>query len=129
VINLLPHSLGIGSRDGQLDTLFATPSFSFAQITRLTLTLITKPIAAKICEFVGLECLDLLECEEEAGVLSDLSPLPGPGSLVPCPSLSAIKSTFDNPTTHVVDRLKQMVRLRKEAGNPLVTIKLARFDA
>ena len=113
---------------GPTDNFFSTTSFSFTQITKLVLYVIAKPIAAKIGEFTNLERLELLECEEEAQVLSDLSPLPGPGSSVPCPHLMAAKVVFNDPTTHAVDCLKQMVRSRKEAGNPLATVKLASFD-
>ena len=110
------------------DNFFSTISFSLAQIIGLVLGVTAKSIATRISEFTSLERLELQRCEEEAEVLSDLSPFPGPGSLVPCPHLVAVKVAFSDPTTQVVDRLKQMVRSRKEAGSPLTTVKLACFD-
>jgi len=104
------------------DNFFSTTPFSLTQITSLMLVTIAKPITTRICEFTNLGCLDLQCCEEEAEVFSDLSPLPGPGSLVPCPYLTTVNVSFDDPTTHVVDCFKQMVRSRKEAGKPLVTV-------
>ena len=104
------------------DNFFSTTPFSLAQITSLMLDAMAKPITTRIREFTNLEFLNLQCCEEEAEVFSDLSPLPGQDSLVPCPYLTTMKVSFNDPTTHVVDCFNQMVRSRKDAGKPLVTV-------
>jgi len=105
-----------------------TAYFSFAQITKLVLRMVAGPLAARVGEFTNLERLELIRCEEDAEVLCALSPSPRSVPRVPCPHLTAMRIAFYNPTTHVVDSLRQMVRLRKEAGSPLVTIDFMYFD-
>lgn len=110
------------------DNFFSMTSFSFKQITRLVLRMMAKPIAGRIGEFTNLELLDLIRCEEDAEVFSALSQYPGQVSLATCPHLAAMRVAFYNPIAHVVDSFKQMVRSRKEAGNPLMTVNLMFFD-
>ena len=106
------------------DEFFTATPFSFAQITTLVLETVTKPMAARIGEFINLQQLELTRCEEETEVLSDLSPSPGLDAFVRCPHLRAMKIYFHRPTRHVEDSFKQMVKARKEAGNPLATATL-----
>ena len=103
------------------DFLSVTP-FSFAQITRLMLKMAVKPIVARIGEFTNLKLLHLISCMEDTEVLLALSPSPASGSLVPCPHLAAVRVILHIPTPHAVDCLEQMVRSRKEAGNPLMAV-------
>ncbi|KAF9650533.1 hypothetical protein BDM02DRAFT_3127678 [Thelephora ganbajun] len=102
--------------------------FPIAQITRLMLRRIVRPLIARMGEFTNLEMLDLMYCQEDAEVLSALSPSPQSVSPVPCPRLIVVVVAFYYPTTHVVDSFKQMVRLRKEAENPLVNVNFRYFD-
>ena len=111
------------------DNFFSVSPFSLAQITKLTLRMTAKPMAARIGDFASLERLELIRCEEEAEVLSDLSPLPVLGSLIRCPYLAAIRVAFCYPARPIVDSFKRMVMLREEFGNPLTSIDVMPFDA
>ena len=101
-----------------------TTSFSFAQITRLKLRLMVGSLATRIGEFTNLELLELAYCEEDMEVLFALSPSLQPVSRIPCPCLVEMRVHFYHSTAYAADSLKQMVRSRKEAGNPLVTVDL-----
>jgi hypothetical protein len=101
-----------------------TTSFLFTQITRLKLGSVVGGLAARIGEFTNLELLELMYCEEDMEVLSALSPSPQSVSRIPCPHLVAMTVRFYESTAYAAVSLKQMVRSRKEAGNPLVTVDL-----
>ena len=109
------------------DNFFDVIPFSLAQITDLTLRMVAKPMAVRIGDFVNLERLKLMRCEEDAEVLSDLSPLPDPGSLIRCPHLAAIKVAFCNPARPIADSFRWMVMSRKEVGKPLTSIDVMPF--
>ena len=94
-------------------------SFSFAQITRLKLTMMGGPFAWRIEEFTNLQWLDLTSFMDDPGILSALSSSPLSVPRVPCPHLKEVTIHFYKLTTRIVDSLKQMVKSRKEAGNPL----------
>jgi len=99
-------------------------SFSFARVTNLMLRMMARPLATRIGEFTNLESLDLIRCEEDADVFSALSASPQSGFRILCPRLVRMKISFYNPDAHAVDSFRQMVRSRKEAGNPLVNVNL-----
>ena len=120
VLTSLPHM-------DTTDDFFGVIPFSLTQITNLTLRMAAKPIAVRIGDFVNLERLKLMQCEEDAEILSDLSPLPGPGSSIRCPRLAAIKVAFCNPARPIADSFRWMVMLRKEAGKPLTSIDVMPF--
>lgn len=111
------------------DNFFSVAPFSLAQITKLTLRMTAKPMATRIGDFVSLERLELIRCEEDAEVLSDLSPSPDLGSFIRCPHLATIKVAFCYPARPIVDSFRWMVMLRKEVGNPLTSIDVMPFDA
>jgi len=117
----------MGTFLSRMDNFFIIQSFSFAQITRLVLRVVAKPMVVKIGEFINLEQLDLVRCLEEVEVFLTLFPPAGPVSLVLCPRLVGMRVVFCRPTTPTVDSFRRMVRSRKEVGNPLVAIKLIRF--
>jgi len=99
-------------------------SFSFAQVTKLMLRKMARTLATRMGEFTNLESLDLIRCEEDVDVLSALSASSQSVSRVLCPHLVAMKIAFYNLDTRAVDSFRQMVRSRKEAGNPLVNVDL-----
>ena len=106
-------SSSMGSTDSFL-------SFLLAQITWLTLAVIAKSVAAKIGEFTSLERFDLQGCIEEAKVLSDLSPSPGPGSLVPFPYFTAMKMSLNLTHFDGVDKILDIDGPNGWLGQPLV---------
>lgn len=121
MVTFIPHM-------GPTVNFFTVTSFSLAQITKLVLAMTVKPMVAKISEFINLELLNLMHCEEDVENFSALSPMPGSVALVPCPYLAGMKVSSDSSTTHVVDSLKRMVRSGKEAGKPLKTIDVSSFN-
>lgn len=106
---------------------FNRASFSFAQITMLTFRFIGAPLAPRIGEFKNLRRLDLMRCKEDAEIFCALSSSLQSVPQIPCPHLEVMKVRFHSPTIYATDSFKQMVRSRKEAGNPLVAVEIVPF--